>query len=173
MNTEKTREAIRYAIEVLNILWVSHHANRGDAAIEGLEELQATLSQSEPAHASKEQCNTCGGSVSIHSPDGEYRGECAHEIHRLQSRIEQLERELADGKLSRLDSECLRIGQQIHRAAGNLPEMFNIVIDIENGYGGVKLFNNAGDELDFETDSDGLSYSIEKAINAAIKEGKA
>lgn len=29
--------AARAAIKALNILWVSHHANRTDAAIEGLE----------------------------------------------------------------------------------------------------------------------------------------
>lgn len=104
----------------------------------------------------------------------------------LKQRIEDLEAKLAQEilghiealnqcatlKLSRLDEECLRIGQQMQRAAGTLPEMFNIVIDVENGYGGVKLLNDNGDEFDFETDTDGLSYSIERAINAAILEGK-
>lgn len=91
---------------------------------------------------------------------------------RAADRIEQLERELADAQLSRQDEENLRTGQQIQRAAGSLPEMFNIVIDVENGYGGVKLFNDDGDKFDFETDSDGLSYSIENAIDAAISEVK-
>ena len=31
-------------------------------------------------------------------PDGDVHGECAHEIHRLQSRIEQLERELVEAQ---------------------------------------------------------------------------
>ena len=45
MNNDKMIKKIKYAIEVLNILWVSHHANRGDAAIEGLEEVKAALAQ--------------------------------------------------------------------------------------------------------------------------------
>jgi hypothetical protein len=68
--------------------------------------------------------------------------------------------------LSRLDEECLRIGQQMQRAAGTLPAMCHI--DVENGGGGVKLFNDNGDEFYFGTDSEGLSYSIETAIDTAI-----
>lgn len=43
MENAEMREIVRVAIETLNILWVSHHANRGDGAIEGLEKLDEYL----------------------------------------------------------------------------------------------------------------------------------
>lgn len=41
-------------------------------------------------------------------PDGDIHGECAHEIHRLQSRIEQLELELAEAQKGHARYEYVR-----------------------------------------------------------------
>lgn len=60
MNNGKMIEKIKYAIGALHILWVSHHANRGDAAIEGLEEVQAELISKASEQAFKSSCNDIG-----------------------------------------------------------------------------------------------------------------
>lgn len=45
MNSKEMKKAVQAAIETLGIVWVSHHANRCDDAIEKLELVQAALSQ--------------------------------------------------------------------------------------------------------------------------------
>ena len=72
-------------------------------------------------------------------------------------------------KLSRIDEECLRIGQQIQRAAKELPDCWNIEIEVERGYGGVTLVTPKMNCLEFNDNVDGISYCIEHAVDAAIK----
>lgn len=84
-------------------------------------------------------------------------------------RIAQLEAELAAAKLSRLDKENLEIGRQLQRAANDLPDLFNIEIDVENGCAGVTLINEDGNRRSFILDEH-LSDTISEAIDAAIKE---
>ena len=90
-----------------------------------------------------------------------------------QSLIKELEAEIDSLKLSKIDQECLNIGQAIYRAAGDLPDGWNIEIDIERGYGGIKLITPEYDAIDFDdNDGQGMSYCIEKAINTAIQRGE-
>lgn len=68
-----------------------------------------------------------------------------------------------------IDRENMRIGQEIQRAAGGLPDGWNIEVQIERGYGSVVLYDDNGNRhADYDAaDSDGLSYAIGKAIDAA------
>ena len=84
-------------------------------------------------------------------------------------RIAQLEADLAAAKLSRLDKENLEIGRQLQRAANDLPDLFNIEIDVENGSVGVTLINEDGNRRSFILDEH-LSDTISEAIDAAIKD---
>jgi hypothetical protein len=84
-----------------------------------------------------------------------------------QSRIAQLESQLEQSKLSRLDKENLEIGRQLQRAANDLPDLFNIEIDVENGCAGVTLINEDGNRRSFILDEH-LSDTISEAIDAAI-----
>lgn len=101
-----------------------------------------------------------------------FKADCMknHEyVNRLKDRITQLETELAAAKLSRLDKENLEIGRQLQRAANDLPDLFNIEIDVENGWAGVTLINEDGNRRSFILDEH-LSDTISEAIDAAIKE---
>ena len=69
--------------------------------------------------------------------------------------------------------ECLRIGQEIQRAARDLPEPYELHIHVEKGSGWVVLTTPEGAALDYEDDGDGFSYSITKAIDEAMKGGAA
>lgn len=91
------------------------------------------------------------------------------EERKLKDRITQLETELAAVKLSKLDKENLEIGRQLQRAANDLPDLFNIEIDVENGCAGVTLINEDGNRRSFILDEH-LSDTISEAIDAAIKE---
>lgn len=75
----------------------------------------------------------------------------------------------ATDELSDLDQENLRIGQEIQRAALTLPDGWNLEVNVERGAGGVELYDDNGvrrEELD-AADTDGLSFAISKAIDAA------
>jgi hypothetical protein len=70
---------------------------------------------------------------------------------------------------SSFDQECMRIGQEVQRAAKILPEDWSIRIEIERGYGGAEISNPEGDKIEaFNAgDGDGLSYAITKCIEFA------
>jgi hypothetical protein len=89
--------------------------------------------------------------------------DCAHYI-------DQLEADLKDNKLSRIDTECLRIGQQIQRAAGELPDLYFIEMEIERGSGDVILVDPEDNRFYFSDHSDGMSHSIMQAVDAALKQ---
>ena len=72
------------------------------------------------------------------------------------------------GRPSKLDRECLRLGQEIQRAAGELPEGWNIEIELENGSGSVVLVDPQGVPTYFNDMVDGMSYALTEAIDAAI-----
>lgn len=73
---------------------------------------------------------------------------------------------ILETKPSELDQECLRIGQEIQRAAGELPEGYNIEIDVEKGAGTVSLIDEEGDRMHIDID-EYLSSAIREAIDAA------
>lgn len=75
-------------------------------------------------------------------------------------------------KLSRLDQECLRIGQEIQRAASELPECFSIRVEVERLAGWVELYGTDDEQIQFNDHSDGLSHSISLAIDSAISASK-
>lgn len=86
----------------------------------------------------------------------------------LLARVAELQAALEKLTLSKIDRECLRIGQQIHRAAGDLPETYEIEIEIERGSGSVYLCKPDYTKVAFNDHVDGLSESIKDAIDAAI-----
>jgi hypothetical protein len=101
--------------------------------------------------------------------------------------IEQLQKDLAESEaeitkftkraadglsMSKLDRECLRIGQELQRAAGELPELYTIQIEVENGSGSVVLITPDGEATDIDHGGDGLSYSITDALDAAVSHTK-
>jgi hypothetical protein len=90
-----------------------------------------------------------------------------NEYEQMTDRIKELESQLAASKLSRLDKENLEIGRQLQRAANDLPDLFNIEIDVENGCAGVTLINEDGNRRSFILDEH-LSDTISEAIDAAI-----
>ena len=108
--------------------------------------------------------------------EGSVMRDC-EQMHMLQAdQLEALRQQLKEGQkdsaLSRFDAECLRIGKQIQRAAGELPEHYEVEIMVEQGAGSVTLFNPDGDRKDCGASDIGLSYQIEAAIDAAIEESK-
>lgn len=86
----------------------------------------------------------------------------------LASRVMELERERDRLTLSRIDRECLRIGQEIQRAAGELPDGYEMEIEIERGAGSVYLSKPDYSKVSFHDMVDGMSYAITEAIDAAI-----
>lgn len=93
--------------------------------------------------------------------------EQAEHARQLQVEIEQLQAEVERLKLSKLDQENLRMGQMIQKAAETLPEDFEITVRIVLEAGGVELTNPDADTVYIDNDPDGLSHSIEQAINLA------
>ncbi len=72
--------------------------------------------------------------------------------------------------LTELDQENLRVGRELQRAAGFLPDDCYLEVNIERGYGNATLFDIHGTCVaNFDAaNSDGMSYAISKAIDAAI-----
>ena len=70
-------------------------------------------------------------------------------------------------KPSKLDRECLRLGQEIQRAAGELPPGWNIEIDVERGAGSVTLIDPECERTYFNDMVDGMSHALSAAIAAA------
>lgn len=72
-------------------------------------------------------------------------------------------------KLTRIQKECMRIGEEIQRAAGELPEFFELEVYVEREYGCVYLRDPDGEQTTFSDTVDGLSHCITQAITAAIE----
>lgn len=86
----------------------------------------------------------------------------------LASRVRALEGERDRLTLSKIDRECLRIGQEIQRAAGELPDGYEIGIEVERGAGSVYLSKPDYSTVGFHDMVDGLSHAITQAIDAAL-----
>lgn len=74
--------------------------------------------------------------------------------------------------LTKLQRECLRIGEELQRAAAALPEGFVLTIEIERGYGGVTLIDRSNQNHQFNDTVDGLSHCITQAIEFARATGE-
>lgn len=87
----------------------------------------------------------------------------------LYAAIDEMAKDAASNRLTRIQRECLRIGEEIQRAAGELPESYEIEVFVERGYGCVRLYPPGGDIVThFADTADGLSHCIAEAIDAAI-----
>lgn len=74
-------------------------------------------------------------------------------------------------KLTKIERECLLIGKEIQRAAGELPYGYEIEILVERGYGGVITLERPDyTRLVFDDTVDGLSHCITQAVDTAMKE---
>ena len=87
-------------------------------------------------------------------------------------RVRELEGERERLTLSRIDRECLRIGQEIQRAAGELPDGYEIEVEVERGSGSVYLSKPDYSKVSFHDMVDGMSYAITEAIDAALNASK-
>lgn len=85
------------------------------------------------------------------------------------SLLDRLEKAEKDAQLTRIQKECLRIGEEIQRAAGYLPEFYELEVYVERGYGCVYLRNSDGEHTTFSDTVDGLSHCITQAIDAAME----
>lgn len=83
-------------------------------------------------------------------------------------RVRELEAERDRLTLTKIERECLRIGQEIQRAAGELPDGYEMEIEIERGSGSVYLSKPDYSKVSFHDMVDGLSYAITGAIDAAL-----
>lgn len=88
------------------------------------------------------------------------------------SLLDRLEKAEKDAQLTRIQKECLRIGEEIQRAAGYLPEFYELEVYVERGYGCVYLRNPDGEHATFSDTVDGLSHCITQAIDAAMEASK-
>ena len=86
--------------------------------------------------------------------------------------LDRLEKAEKDAQLTRIQKECLRIGEEIQRAAGYLPEFYELEVYVERGYGCVYLRNPDGEHATFSDTVDGLSHCITQAIDAAMEASK-
>lgn len=72
--------------------------------------------------------------------------------------------------MTKLDRELQRIGEQLQRAAAELPEGYNLTINVEKGAGWIELTDPDYENIKVNNDMvEGISYAIEDAIDAAIK----
>lgn len=67
--------------------------------------------------SAQEPCTTCGGAVSVHSPDGEYRGECpfCSEVEKLRSQLKEA--------INRINDMLVSDDGQAHKEARKFVEM--------------------------------------------------
>lgn len=82
-------------------------------------------------------------------------------------------RDTRDERMAVLDDdnavENHKLGQQLDRAAKELPERYQLVIEIERGYGGAEMLD-PWDNVIGQTDGDGsFAGQIEALIDQAIQ----
>lgn len=101
----------------------------------------------------------------------EYRNhsEYVHARAALEAEIDRVCKDTERSKLTKIERECLLIGKEIQRAAGELPEGYEIEICVERGYGGVALRKPDDATVDFDNTVDGLSHCITQAIDTAMQ----
>lgn len=76
-------------------------------------------------------------------------------LNALQARIAELEKKAA-------------LHDQIMRACGELPEGWEIVIELENGAGTVSLFDPEYREVEYPEDHESMAHAVGDAIDAAL-----
>ena len=79
---------------------------------------------------------------------------------------------MSNEPLSNIDREYLRIGQELHRAASELPEGWEIEIRVEKGAGWVTLWDPDFEYRIIPNECEGLSYQITEAIRIATTEAQ-
>jgi hypothetical protein len=85
------------------------------------------------------------------------------EVVRLRAEIEKL-------LLSDKEQHDLFMGQAVERAARDLPEGYELTINLERGAGWVEWTNDQGNTMGIESDGEPFHQQINSAIEFAIKE---
>ncbi|MFZ6755794.1 hypothetical protein ACO0K9_01125 [Undibacterium sp. Ji50W] len=93
----------------------------------------------------------------------EANGTRGNDIMRMREKM----REIATPQLSKFDEGCLKTGQQMQRAAGELPDGYEVVIYLENGAGTVHLLDKYSDAIQLDDGHDDIASEIEAAIEIA------
>lgn len=79
----------------------------------------------------------------------------------------------AAAEAEKQDSEHADIGRLLHKAAGELPEGWEIQVRVERGWGGVVVHDSEGETTDLDDGESSLSEQIERAIDASMSAGTA
>lgn len=85
------------------------------------------------------------------------------EVERLRAECERL-------LLSDKEQRALFVGQAVERAARDLPEGYELTINLERGAGWVEWTNDQGNTMGIEADGEPFHQQINSAIESAIKE---
>ena len=88
-------------------------------------------------------------------------------LNKLRAALANAER--VEPSITRIQRECLRIGEEVQRAAGELPDGYELEVYVERGYGCVYLRNPSYDVKEFSDTVDGISHCITQAIDHAKK----
>lgn len=78
------------------------------------------------------------------------------------------QRDALRAEVERLRKDA-ELEQAIQRAAGELPDGWEIRICVERDYGGVDLIDQHGNYVDFATDRERLACEVADAIDAAME----
>lgn len=70
------------------------------------------------------------------------------------------------------DAEHKDIGRLLHKAAGALPDGWEVQVRVERGWGGVVLHDPDGETTDLDDGETSLSEQVERAIDAALRASK-
>lgn len=81
--------------------------------------------------------------------------------------------QVAGGQQDERADEQREMGLQLDRACLELPEGWELRIELESGAGSVSIIDPKGEATDITMDHDGLSYMIADAIDTAIVEARA
>ncbi|MDI1331266.1 hypothetical protein [Pseudomonas sp.] len=81
----------------------------------------------------------------------------------------QLRLNAADQRIDELES-VPALYQQVQRAAGDLPDGWEILICIEKGSGSVDLVDPDGSVVEFATNDERLDYTVSDAIDHALSD---
>ena len=65
------------------------------------------------------------------------------------------------------------IGRELYRAAGELPEWFNVVVDMERGAATVKWYDSDGNDYEIDGADRSLAEQIKDAVDSAIEQDAA
>ena len=113
------------------------------------------------------QCPSCGGNCGGTKKTGcLYRSDGSLIMDNIK-RVRELE---AENAALKLDAE---IGRELYRAAGELPEWFNVVVDMERGAATVKWYDSDGNDYEIDSADRSLAEQIKDAVDSAIEQDAA